>query len=137
MPIWTREMPHRTLRRGKRNARTDTIPEGDAFDIWEILERSSEVRVRTVDNILITLTRTGDTTLHARRNVISGLNISVEFMGTRKIFDGWCQRHCSVWRQINPYRVGLRWRFGHVESVEHHAIELESGAVCINHVRGT
>ena len=116
---------------GRRNSRV-VIPEGNTFDIVELLEATGWFRVRTVDNILISIKETTSMTVDSRRDIVSHLEITIEFMGTRKIFDGWCQRYFTIWKQVDPLRRGLRWRFGYMENCES---ELESGAVCIRQLR--
>ncbi len=109
MPIWTQEIPHR------RKQRTDAIPRGESFNLWELLEKHGEVRVMASEGGLIKLTKTGKTVLLPERSIISDLDISTEWAGMRRIFDGWCQQYGTIWRRVDLSRRGLYWKLGDIE----------------------
>lgn len=109
------------------------IPDGESFDMGMLLWENERVRIWTVDGITITIERATDAAIDYNRNLITGLFMTVEFMGVRQIVHhGWCQRYVTAWGDIDPARDGLRWRFGRIER---HA-ELEAGAVCARTVHG-
>lgn len=132
MPIWTQEIPHR--RKGKRKVHISVAPAGESFDVWSLLEEHDEVRLTTIDSNLIKLTKTSRTTLHSERNIVSGLDIAVECYGMKKIFDGWCRRDGTIWKRIDPLRMGLYWRFGHSERDATRPLQLGQGFVHIRHI---
>lgn len=128
MPIWTQEIPHR------RKQRTNAVPRGESFNLWELLEKHSEVRVTTSEGSLIKLTKTSGTALLPGRGIISGLDIAVEWAGMRRIFDGWCQQYGTIWRRVDLSRRGLYWKFGDIEQNTTRPLHLDWGFAQIRHV---
>jgi len=86
------------------------IPPGKSFDLKELLKHQDEVRIRTLDGLSITVKKTRRTKFGGSH--VAGLLFSVNTHGvTIEGRRGSCERYFTAWKEINPSRQALFWKY--------------------------